>query len=93
MCSLECLKHRNGKCVSPFAGGGDATEERCSSCKFYVGPVRGAGDVVHRVLSTIGVAQAVNAIAPNCGCGERIKALNQIAPMTGDKELRNGTHL
>ena len=63
---------------------GLATDEYCSSCNRYSGEIRGAGDIVHVGLKTIGidaVAKKVeNITGKKCGCGERRAALNRLMP-------------
>lgn len=78
-----CRFNDAGKCRHPGVGG-DATDERCSSCRMYMGTPRGLGDVVHTVAKWTGAAAVVERMAPNgkCGCAERRAALNAAVPFT-----------
>jgi hypothetical protein len=49
----------------------------CSVCPHYDGPVRGLGDVIHRVAEVTGVSKV---IPKSCGCQKRREVLNEIVP-------------
>ncbi|WP_287019908.1 hypothetical protein [Herbaspirillum sp.] len=50
----------------------------------YTGPMRGLGDMVHKVLEKTGVAKVVKRAAKgkDCGCAARRKALNKAVPFS-----------
>ena len=58
----------------------------CASCSRYSGPRRGLGDDVHRVVKAIGIDRVVHRVTKDrdCGCGERRRRLNEIAPARKD---------
>ena len=63
--------------------GGEASDARCSTCMKYVGRSRGAGDVIHSALRTIGIPQAIEKLgSKGCGCGKRRAALNAALPLS-----------
>ena len=45
---------------------------------------RGLGDVIATVTHYTGIAAAVHAINPNCGCAGRQETLNQNLPFKGN---------
>ena len=64
------------------------SSEYCQSCNDYDGKIRGAGDIVHVGLKTIGIDKIVKKVEKvtkkPCGCGERRKVLNNLMPRKSD---------
>jgi hypothetical protein len=81
---VTCQNRSSGHChnvAANRAAGTSVTDDaRCAACPFYNGPARGLGDVMHAVARATGVAAVVHAVAPDCGCAERRKSLNERFP-------------
>jgi len=78
-----CTNHRDGECwhaaaVAEF--GRTPSAGVCARCPHYSGPPRGLGDVVHSVAVAIGIPKVTARISKDCGCEERRRRLNEIAP-------------
>jgi len=67
---MECLGHLDPCWQSPAWKPGDKP--------------RGLGDVIATVTHYTGIAAAVKAINPNCGCAERQEFLNKQLPFGGN---------
>jgi hypothetical protein len=65
---------------------GVPTEDDCASCSKYAGPRRGLGDTVHKAIVTLRIDKVKDRLIGDrdCGCSERRKRLNQIAPAKKD---------
>jgi len=61
---------------------GKPTEDNCMTCESYIGPVRGAGDAVHKILHKIGVNKLAK--KAGCNCNERRRKLNTKFPRRAD---------
>ena len=61
---------------------GIPTTDDCSRCTKYVGPRRGLGDDVVRVVRLTRLDRVVDKVSKgrDCGCGDRMQRLNQLAP-------------
>ena len=81
---MSCRHLSGGTCGNPDAVAEQLTDKpsdaMCRACWRYDGPARGLGDVVHSVARATGVAAVVHAVAPDCGCAERRKSLNERFP-------------
>lgn len=89
---MNCVyRDPNSVCRLPIMAG-PTTDDRCALCIHYRGPLRGLGDVVARVTNATGIATAVHAVAPNCGCGGRMNAMNRAVPFADrpTKDAPNG---
>ena len=82
---MSCSKLRDGWCTEPLSVAHKLRPSPgvCSVCEHYDGPARGLGDVVHAVARATGVVAVVHAVAPDCGCAERRKSLNERFPAQG----------
>lgn len=60
----------------------------CRICEHYEGPPRGAGDIIHAVTTTTGIARAADWMTGGkCGgCAARRAALNAAMPFTDEKD-------
>ena len=67
---MECLGHPDPCWQTPVWKPGDKP--------------RGLGDVIATVTHYTGIAAAVHAINPNCGCAGRQEKLNQNLPFKGN---------
>ena len=69
-----------GGCCSEKHFGGQPSLGICRACPHYVGPYRGAGDVIAAITHATGIAAVVDAVAPDCGCLKRQQMLNEKIP-------------
>jgi hypothetical protein len=92
----QCSMRSGTTCKHPGVGG-DANDDRCATCRMYVGRARGLGDIVHTAAKWTGAAAVVHAIDPNgkCGCDQRRAALNAAVPFTDTtrQETNDGPNL
>lgn len=71
------LNLARGTCMKGLATP-DRMPAACETCPQYRGPVRGLGDLVHKVAEATGVARVVKAVTKgDCGCHGRRVALNR----------------
>lgn len=58
----------------------DMLPAACTTCRHYIGPPRGLGDVVKSIADATGISAAVERISDDCGCQGRREKLNAVLP-------------
>ena len=74
-----CVWLESSTCTHPRVAR-EVCESDCASCKYYMGRLRGLGDVVHSIALVTGIAAVVERSGVDCGCAKRRAALNAVVP-------------
>ena len=86
---MSCKFDVNGICHHPRLPKVAVDEAVCARCDRYMGPPRGAGDVIHAIARSTGAASIVKAVervtGKPCGCQKRREQLNNAVPFTEGK--------
>ena len=79
--SYNCKRYRNNHCTLGLFSLKPSVED-CASCDQYLGPDRGLGDKISKVIKVTGIEKAVKLVSKSrgCGCGKRRAKLNKAFP-------------
>ena len=89
---MKCDHHDGNGCTLGLFGG-NPSPGVCEFCDEYVGPPRGAGDLIEAVTKRTGIKAIVDKVTGNgCGCSRRRDKLNKFMPFRGEQDDVQSDH-